>query len=150
MVIIFLVVGIVLIVIANEIARRTDNYFLDYWFGPLGVITTVMSGAVALVLGILIVFGSAVDTKIDIYTKENNEINTAIETYVESYKEHEKTTFGTTTDTIDIILMYPELKSDELVSKQLDIYMENKKNIIDLELEKANVSIYRRILYFGS
>lgn len=150
MVIIFLVVGIVLIIIASEIARRTGNYFTDYWFGPLGVITTVMSGAVALVLCILIACGSAADTKIDIYVKENTEINTAIETYVESYKEHEKTTFGTTTDAVDIILMYPELKSDELVSKQLDIYMENKKNIIKLELEKANVSIYRRILYFGS
>lgn len=150
MLIIFLVVGIVLIIIASEIARRTGNYFTDYWFGPLGIITAVLSGTVALVLCILIACGSALDTKIDIYTKENAEINTAIETYVESYKDHEKITFGTTTDAVDIILMYPELKSDELVSKQLDIYMENKKNIIKLELEKANVSVYRRVLYFGS
>lgn len=150
MVIIFLVVGIVLIMIASEIARRTGNYFLDYWFGVLGVIATIINGLTAVVLCTLIACGFALDTKIDIYVKENAEINTTIETYVESYKEHEKTTFGTTTDTVDIILMYPELKSDELISKQLDIYMENKKHIINLELEKANVSIYRRILYFGS
>ena len=48
-----------------------------------------------------------------------------------------------------LIQMYPELKSNELVSKQIDIYNENNKKIKKLKLEKIKNQKAKFYLYFG-
>lgn len=45
--------------------------------------------------------------------------------------------------------MYPELKSDELVSNQIDIYNSNNKKIKKLKLQKIENQKAKFYLYFG-
>ena len=47
------------------------------------------------------------------------------------------------------ISLYPELKSNELVAKQLEIYTANNEQIKKLKAEQANLSTSKWWLYFG-
>ena len=50
---------------------------------------------------------------------------------------------------ITLVSLYPELKADALVSKQIEIYISNNEKIKELKEFKINGSIYRWWLYFG-
>lgn len=72
--------------------------------------------------------------KIDMYEKQNAKIEKQINTIVKDYQNYESDTFKTTTkNSIEIISLYPELKSDKLVSKQIGIYSDNNVNITSLK-----------------
>ena len=45
--------------------------------------------------------------------------------------------------------MYPELKSDNLVTKQIELYVENNKQIKKLKSEKLDYNLMAWWLYFG-
>lgn len=78
------------------------------------------------------------DQKIQMYQEENEKIEEDVNVIITQYMEHENETFDMSkieSSTV-LIQMYPELKSNELVSKQIDIYNENNKKIKKLKLEK--------------
>jgi hypothetical protein len=47
-----------------------------------------------------------------------------------------------------LVERYPELKSNELVKQQLDLYIENNQEIKELKLEKLNKYKYELWLFF--
>ena len=66
--------------------------------------------------------------------------------------EHEKDIFSnlkTEESAITLITMYPELKSDALVEKQLETYLKNNNKIKKLKEEKIEIEKKKFILYFG-
>lgn len=106
------------------------------------------------VLAILVGFivnGRVLDNKITMYEEENSKIESQIQTVVKEYLRHEQETFESCSaeSMITLVDMYPELKSDTLVSKQIDVYMENNKQIKELKQEKIDISNYRWWVYFG-
>lgn len=117
----------------------------------------------ASVLGLIIIFmlfvcllgvvssGSIIDSKIELYQSQNTEIESKIQATVASYLAHERQTYKDLRpdNAITIALGYPELHSNELVKKQIEVYEDNNKKILGLKEEKLNQSIYKWWLYFG-
>lgn len=92
-----------------------------------------------------------IDQKIQAYEEENAAIEKDIDYIVAQYMEHENKTFDMSKVESSTVLvqMYPELKSNELVSNQIDIYNENNKKIKKLKLEKIKNQKAKFYLYFG-
>ena len=93
-----------------------------------------------------------IDTKIELYSQQNSKIESKVENAVKQYMEYENKTFTELKNEesyITLVSLYPELKSDELIKKEIEIYEENNKKILSLKEEKANKTIYRWWLYFG-
>ena len=92
-----------------------------------------------------------IDDKIDLYSKQNKEIENKIEITVKQYMEYENKTFTNLKpgSYINMVNLYPELKSDKLVQKQLEVYTENNNAIIEHKQERLNKTIYKWWLYFG-
>lgn len=121
--------------------------------GP-AYISFVGSG-IALVITILLgtsVSGlRVIDDKIAMYQAENVAIEAQVDALVQNYMEHEASVFDNAKAKSPIVLaqMYPELRSDELVAAQLDIYVANNEKIKELKLAEIEGSIDRWWLYFG-
>lgn len=93
-----------------------------------------------------------INEKIELYTNQNNEIENKIAVVVKQYMEHENKTFKdlkTDTSYITLTTLYPELKSDKLIEKEIDLYEANNEKIITLKEQKINERVYKWWLYFG-
>lgn len=106
----------------------------------------------AIVIGACISDKACTDEKINLYQSENDRIEREISVIVENYKDYEKDTFAEFKgkDATTLVTMFPELKSDKLVSKQIDIYNKNKQKIVALKEDKISIKPLRWWLYFGS
>jgi len=124
----------------------------------LGEILVVISGTVLVVdllviIGLMIIVadGSTVDERLAMYTEENANIEASINEVVTQYMEYESNTFnGLKTDnSITLVSLYPELKSDELIKTQIETYQSNNNTIRSLKEEKIRLKVAKRWLYFG-
>lgn len=70
---------------------------------------------------------------------------------VTQYMEYESSAYGELKGEsgITLISLYPELKADTLVSKQIEIYTENNQKIKELKEKAINISNYKWWVYFG-
>lgn len=101
-------------------------------------------------IGILI-NGRTLDDKIAMYEQENAEIEQSVDVLVKDYYRHESDTYSSLTPENAVLFAsaYPELQSNELATKQLEIYVENNNNIKELKKCQINLSKHRFWLYFG-
>lgn len=90
-----------------------------------------------------------IDDKIKMYNKENQNIEKEMTEIVTSYKEYEKETISNVGEMATVLIRFPELKSNELVKKQMDVYVCNNDKIKELKEEKLEYSVARWWLYFG-
>ena len=93
-----------------------------------------------------------IPNKIVIYEQENAEIEEKISNTVAKYMEYEKNIvmeISPDDDAITLISLYPELKSDQLISAEIEVYIKNNDKIKQLRDSQANISGYRWWLYFG-
>ena len=92
-----------------------------------------------------------IEKRIEIYEQHNQMIEEKVEIVVKQYMEHENKTFTDlkSESYITLVSLYPELKSDELIAKEISLYEENNKKILELKEEKLDARIYRFWLYFG-
>lgn len=118
----------------------------------IGAIATVAVVIVSLFQIHSLVEVSIIDERIAMYEEQNAEIEEQIETVVKQYQEYESgimTKIGDKDSYITLVSLYPELKADELVSKQIEVYLNNNKTIVELKNQLLNEKIYRWWLYFG-
>ena len=101
-------------------------------------------------IGILI-NGRTLDDKIAMYEQENAAIEQSVVVLVKDYYRHESDTYSSLTPENAVLFAsaYPELQSNELATKQLEIYVENNNNIKKLKKDQINLSKNRFWLYFG-
>lgn len=95
---------------------------------------------------------NTLDIKIEMYQMENAEIEATISYIVEGYKDYEQNIFENSKKGIDPVVlysMYPELKSNELVNKQIDVYIQNKNTIKELKSQQIDNEVLAWWLYFG-
>ena len=94
----------------------------------------------------------AVDAKIDMYQAENAQIENQITECIKEYQKYETEIFTEVApdSAITLVSLYPELKADELVKKQIEIYVANSQKIKELKEEKIMGNVYRWWTYFGS
>lgn len=97
------------------------------------------------------------DRKIAMYQEENNNIQTQITDIVDNYMKYESNTYDKSlknidlknTDVVVLTQLYPNLKSDEMVKTQIEIYQKNNEAIKKLKEEKLDYEVSKWWLYFG-
>lgn len=145
MFILLFVIAVALIVLA------VLNEDLAEGFGMLGGLI----GFIALIgifvnIGFL-VYGRTLDDKIAMYEQENAAIEQSVDVLVKDYYKHESDTYSSLKPENAVLFAsaYPELQSNELATKQLEIYVENNNKIKGLKEDQINLSRNRFWLYFG-
>lgn len=145
MFILLFVIAVALIVLA------VLNEDLAEGFGILGCLI----GFIALI-GIfvnigLLVRGRTLDDKITMYEQENTAIEQSVDVLVKDYYKHESDTYSSLKPENAVLFAsaYPELQSNELATKQLEIYVDNNNKIKELKEDQINLSKNRFWLYFG-
>ena len=101
-------------------------------------------------IGILI-NGRTFDDKIAMYEQENEAIEQSVDVLVKDYYKHESDTYSSLKPENAVLFAsaYPELQSNELATKQLEIYVDNNNKIKELKEDQINLSKNRFWLYFG-
>ena len=143
--ILFLLIGIGLICcifIDNDIGEVFSGFGL--------FISVVALIGIIINIGILI-NGRTLDDKIAMYEQENAAIEQSVDVLVKDYYRHESDTYSSLTPENAVLFAsaYPELQSNELATKQLEIYVENNNKIKELKEDQINLSRNRFWLYFG-
>lgn len=92
-----------------------------------------------------------IDAKIQLYTEENARIELMVTDAVETYLEHEYNIYDSLQgENIQTLLVaYPEINSNELVQKQIEIFVENNNQIKKLREKKADLISWKFLVYFG-
>lgn len=121
------------------------------WLGCITVLFSIAFAASIVFVGAGLVDGQTIQEKISLYETENAEIDSQICEIVEGYKSYEKETFEKVSNKSANVLveLYPDLKSNEIVTKQMEIYMSNKKKVMSLQEDLINQKFLRWWLYFG-
>lgn len=116
-----------------------------------GVAICILSMSGILATTYLVVDGRLIDEKIQMYMEENTRIEEQMTALVSRYMEYESDTYREfrPSDSIQLVTLYPDLKSDKLVQKQCDAYISNNNKIKSLRKDKINLSTARWFLYFG-
>lgn len=147
MTILCFVLAIICIVVYARLSKKYDVEWINAF--------TIIFIALAVLFCLLGIPGTIdsryTDQKIQMYQEENEKIEEDVSVIITQYMKHENETFNMSkikSSTV-LIQMYPELKSNELVSKQIDIYNENNKKIKKLKLEKIKNQKAKFYLYFG-
>ena len=140
------IVGILLGIVAYD---RIESLSL------LGFVVAAIFGFIFIISGILcgtcLSDSYAADRKIAVYEQENARIEEQISAVVEKYLEHEQITYDNLTpeDARAIIIAYPELNSNEIVKKQIEIYDKNSEQLKELKSDAEMKAIWKWWLYFG-
>lgn len=125
----------------------------EFGFGIAGV---GLFGIIASIIALICLINgvknlSVIDQKIEMYQAENESIEAQISECVKQYQQYETEIFTEVApeSSITLISLYPELKADALVSKQIEVYVDNNEKIKELKMSKINGDITRWWLYFG-
>lgn len=157
---ILMIFGISLLILAVGIyiwkvhGRELWNRDLEWIYctiNTVGGILVVISLIAALIVGVNLSNRIIIDNKIALYQEENDQIEKDISTIVNNYMDYEQDTFSEFKNDNPAVLvsMYPELKSDTLISKQIEVYAANNQEIKSLKALKLNLSLCAWWLYFG-
>ena len=117
----------------------------------IGCAVGILVFIAAMIVTGVVVSDSKLDARLEMYQEENAKIEQQIAEVVQQYQEYETAIFTEVTpeSAMTLVTMYPELKSDTLVSSQIDIYVKNNEKIKELKLEKIDAPLYKWWLYFG-
>lgn len=144
MLIIILIALLVTWIISMNIPKRIycDGAEVAYVFSVSGFFIALI--AFISILSIVLT-EPTIDSKIELYQSQNAEIESKIQATVASYLAHERQTYKDLTpdNAIAVVSAYPELHSNELVKKQIEVYEDNNKKIMNLKEEKLNQSVYK-------
>lgn len=139
----------VLIVIA---AMIIDDVDISTFFGSAGILMFIGCLVVSICLGIGIKNHSVIDDRIAMYEEENAKIEEQVSVVVKEYMEFEEEVFTNVSpdSAITLVSLYPELKSDTLMSSLIDVYLDNNDMIKSLRENQIRGSVLKWWLYFGS
>lgn len=150
----------ILVLIGVCILLAIGGFFIieKWYYDMLGAILSVcgiIGGILALISLIFLLVDLSqlvtIDEQIAMYQEENANIEQQIETVVKQYQEYESEIFTevSSDSAITLVSLYPELKSDELVKSQIDIYVNNNEKIKALKEQKIKGKMTRWWVYFG-
>lgn len=146
-----LAAGIVVYKVFGDKMYQKDIEWIYYALNIIGTIGCAIVAIAALIVGITYSHHRIIDQRIEMYETENLQIEERISTAVDGYMTYESDTFDKYDhdDALGLVTLFPELKSDSLSSKQIEVYMENNKQIKALKEEKLSYKVYAWWLFFG-
>lgn len=88
---------------------------------------------------------------IKMYQEENQKIEDEVDILVKNYMAYEGKTFADLkgSDSMTLVNLYPDLKSDKLIQEQIKIYNKNNSRIKKLKSEYLSANSTRWWLCFG-
>lgn len=118
----------------------------------IGFILAFATAVATFALVIEVSSASTLDEEIEMYQAENEAIEDQIASVVQQYQKYESDIFMEVApdNSVALVALYPELKSDSLVQKQIEIYVSNNEHIKSLKSDQISASIWRWWLYFGN
>jgi hypothetical protein len=135
---------------------------IDDWDHELisgsGVVLSIVSavgGIIAIICACEIYYSISqlmvIDENIAMYQEENQIIETQIADTVRQYQEYEQNIFTEVApeSSVALVSLYPELRSDTLVQKQIETYVSNNNKIKELKAKKIQGKVDRWWGYFG-
>lgn len=127
---------------------RNDAYFVLNMIGGFSIVMVIIA---MITVGSSLSNNLVIDEKIDMYQQENQTIQSEVASAVENYMEYESNTYKNikTESPITLATVFPELKSNELVAKQIEVYVANNQKIKSLKEQKLNNKVLAWWLYFG-
>lgn len=145
----------VLCILAVIVAKI--SYYSDYD----GIMAVSLTGAIAIgIVEIITIFsiipimvnGITASEKIKMYQTENKKIENQIGELVKGYMDYESETYKNfkNESSITMVNLYPDLKSNELVQKQMNIYLTNNDKIKELNEKEIDTKIGKWLLYFDN
>lgn len=92
-----------------------------------------------------------IDDKIAVLETENAEIEQELAAIINEYKQYEEGIYEPikAENATTLIQLYPNLKANTLVEKQLQIHIDNQEQIKQLKVDKISRRAYNWWLYFG-
>lgn len=116
-----------------------------------GIIGSVISFVALIVLLVNVSQLKTLDLQIEMYQTENASIENQIAECVREYQKYETEIFTdvASDSAITLVPLYPELKADDLVKKQIDVYLANNQKIKELKEKKIMGNVTRWWAYFG-
>lgn len=146
-----LIICIAITVVGILLMNEWDYDLLGYILLILGLGSAIVFGITVVANMNVVASGKVINQKISMYQTENRNIEEQVDTLVKQYMEHEDNTFENARlkDTMTLVSLYPELKSDSLVKEQISVYNKNNAQIKKLKEKKIDVSVAKWWLYFG-
>lgn len=91
------------------------------------------------------------EQEIAMYQEENKKIEKSIEEVVNAYMEEEKVIFSDFKyeNSVTLTAIIPDLKSDKLVQRQIEVFLENSEEIKSLKKKKRNTQKYKWWINFN-
>lgn len=151
MIIVILAICIGLIALGYWLFEHTDFDFSGCTAMVLGVLGLIISLIALIAFSVNVSNLRVIDQKIDMYQEENAHIENQIAECVKQYQEYEFEIFTEvkSESAMTLVALYPELKSDVLVAKQIEVYIANNEKIKELKETKIDGTVSRWWLYFG-
>ena len=155
MILIILAISIVILVLGIVFAAIChDDWDMEWlWVTTLivGIVATAVSICVTVWLAGEVSLAGLIDQKIEMYEDQNAQIEERVAVSVEKYMQYEDGIFTEVKpkDSITFVTLYPELKSDKLIEKQIGVDVSNNQMISELKEQRINASKYKWWLYFG-
>ena len=147
---IVLTIGVATLVAGMFVWGNTRHECIGNLMSIVGGAVTI--AALATAIGLLVNMGSyyGLDEKIEMYEAENISIEEDISFLVHKYMNYEEGIFSECArETMTLVALYPELKSNTLVEKQIETYVSNNNTIKELKSRRITASLYNWWLYFG-
>lgn len=140
--------------------HKSDSYYdcndLMWWINFLVTVSLITFLCITLYYTYLVSTAYTINSEIEMYQEQNSKIEQDIKVIVDSYIKHENETLTSILPSkdsaegyINMVLSFPELNSNELVRKQIDVYLNNANKIMELKKEEINISKAKWLLYFG-
>ena len=148
-----IIILIILTILAIIVGIKTlDDYVITSFISFIGAVILGTADAI-IIIGIIIYYtnGLTAKPKIAMYEEENTKIEEKINILVLNYMEYEGKTLKEfkTDNSMLLVNLYPDLKSDKLVEEQIKIYNENNKKIKKLKEDEIDLKIGKWLLYSG-
>ncbi len=150
MLILLLVITIAIIVALERLYKKEPYECWDL-HRIITIPILVIEFIAFLIMIFLLISCRTVDDKIKLYENQNKNIEEKIEVVVKQYMDFEKDTFKELKPDsyINLVNLYPELKTDKMVQQQIDLYTQNNEYITSLKEQKIEKTIYKWWIYFG-
>ena len=151
MLIVLLIICILLIILGMILEENLYNNEIGIDCKVIGGIGLLIMVIGMLVVGALYIDSCRAEDKIAMYQEENKKIEEKLEVTVKQYMDFEKDTYKElkVDSYINLVSLYPDLKSDKLIKEQIETYQYNSRKIIELKEDKINRKTYKWLLNFG-
>ena len=152
MISILLGIGIVLLVVGLIIN------FKVYGGGEVGVVLSFIGaiiGIISLIAFVVVLVcwsrGRVAQEKINILEEHNVAIEEKVRNTVQIYLDHEKEIYPDILNTsiATLLIVYPEIASNEIIKNEMGLYVDNSNEIKSLKLQIVENSVFAWWLWFG-